>query len=87
MDFLLKHGITWNEFGEISKEAYVKAARDDYGIQGRPTNNSRVAMMTGRQPHRNGMGNTAVDISGFGLAGKEVTLAEVLSENGYNHCP
>jgi arylsulfatase len=45
---------------------------------------TRVAFMTGRQPHRNGMGNTAVDISGFGLAGKEVTLAEILSENGYN---
>lgn len=45
---------------------------------------TRVAFMTGRQPHRNGMGNTAVDISGFGLAGKEVTLAEVLSESGYN---
>ena len=45
---------------------------------------TRVAFMTGRQPHRNGMGNTAVDISGFGLAGKEVTLAEVLSEKGYN---
>jgi len=45
---------------------------------------TRVAFMTGRQPHRNGMGNTQVDISGFGLAGKEVTLAEVLSEAGYN---
>ncbi|MEM8954475.1 MAG: sulfatase-like hydrolase/transferase [Verrucomicrobiota bacterium] len=45
---------------------------------------TRVAFMTGRQPYRNGMGNTAVDISGFGLAGKEVTLAEVLSEAGYN---
>jgi arylsulfatase len=45
---------------------------------------TRVAFMTGRQPHRNGMGNTAVDISGFGLAGEEVTLAEVLSESGYN---
>ncbi len=45
---------------------------------------TRVAFMTGRQPHRNGMGNTAVDISGFGLADKEVTLAEVLSEKGYN---
>ena len=45
---------------------------------------TRVAFMTGRQPHRNGMGNTAVDIAGFGLAGKEVTLAEVLSESGYN---
>jgi len=45
---------------------------------------TRVAFMTGRQPYRNGMGNTAVDISGFGLADEEVTLAEVLSESGYN---
>jgi arylsulfatase len=45
---------------------------------------TRVAFMTGRQPHRNGMGDTAVDIAGFGLAGKEVTLAEILSESGYN---
>jgi hypothetical protein len=45
--FLLKNGVTWNEFGELSKEAYVQVARDDYGIEGRPTNNSRVAMLTG----------------------------------------
>ncbi len=45
---------------------------------------TRVAFMTGRQPFRNGMGETAVDISGFGLAAKEVTLAEVLSDAGYN---
>ena len=45
---------------------------------------TRVAFMTGRQPHRNGMGDTAVDIAGFGLAGKEVTLAEILSDAGYN---
>jgi hypothetical protein len=35
---------------------------------------TRVAFMTGRQPHRNGMGDTKVDIDGSGLAGKEVTL-------------
>jgi arylsulfatase len=45
---------------------------------------TRVAFTTGRQPYRNGMGDTAVDIAGFGLASKEVTLAEVLSESGYN---
>jgi len=45
---------------------------------------TRVAFMTGRHPFRNGMGNTAVDISGFGLAAKEVTVAEMLSESGYN---
>ena len=45
---------------------------------------TRVAFMTGRQPYRNGMGDTTVDIAGFGLAGKEVTLAEILSDSGYN---
>ncbi len=45
---------------------------------------TRVAFMTGRQPYRYGMGDTAVDIAGFGLPGDEVTLAEVLSEVGYN---
>ena len=45
---------------------------------------TRVAFMTGRHPFRNGMGNTSVDISGFGLAAEEVTIAEVLSEQGYN---
>jgi arylsulfatase len=40
--------------------------------------------MTGRHPFRNGMGNTAVDISGFGLADEEVTVAEILSAKGYN---
>lgn len=45
---------------------------------------TRVAFMTGRQPHRNGMSDTTVDITGTGLAGSEVTLAEVLSDAGYN---
>ena len=45
--FLLKHGVTWDEFGELSKDTYVAVARQDHGIQGRPTNNSRVAMLTG----------------------------------------
>ena len=45
--FLLRHGVTWDEFSEISKDIYVDVARQEYGIQGRPTNNSRVAMMTG----------------------------------------
>jgi len=45
--FLLKNGVTWSEFSELSKDTYVSIARDDYGIQGRPTNNSRVAMLTG----------------------------------------
>ena len=45
--FLLRNGVTWDEFSELSKDMYVDVARENYGIQGRPTNNSRVAMMTG----------------------------------------
>jgi Family of unknown function (DUF6502) len=45
--WLLRSGVTWAEFAELSKEVYVEVARRDYGIQGRPTNNSRVAMITG----------------------------------------
>lgn len=44
---LLRHGITWVEFAELGKEVFVDVARRDYGIQGRPTNNSRVALKTG----------------------------------------
>ena len=44
---------------------------------------TRVAQTTGRLPVRMGMGDTTVDIAGFGLPGKEVTLAEVLKGAGY----
>ncbi len=44
---------------------------------------TRVAQMTGRLPVRMGMGDTTVDIAGFGLPGDEVTLAEVLKTAGY----
>jgi hypothetical protein len=45
--FLLRRGVTWSEFSDLSKDAYVLVARSDYGIQGRPTNNARTAMLTG----------------------------------------
>ncbi len=44
---LIRGGVPWDEFAELSKQVYVDIARGDYGIQGRPTNLARVAMMTG----------------------------------------
>lgn len=44
---LLRSGISWGGFFEVAKEAFVQVAREDYGVQGRPTNTSRVALMTG----------------------------------------
>ena len=45
--FLMKSGIGYREFSEISKSAFVDVATSDYGLRGRPTNISRVAVMTG----------------------------------------
>jgi len=44
---LLASGITFKQFEEISKGAFVEVAASDYGIRGRPTNNSRIAVITG----------------------------------------
>ena len=44
---LLRNGVGFREFNEISKSAFVDVATKDYGLRGRPTNISRVAVMTG----------------------------------------
>ena len=45
--FLLRNGVGVGEFQELAKGVYVEVARAEYGIQGRPTNNARVALLTG----------------------------------------
>ncbi len=45
--FLLKCGMTWREFSAVSKGVFVEVASRDYGIDGRPTNISRVSILTG----------------------------------------
>ena len=45
---------------------------------------TRVALMTGRHPIRSGMAEVKVALVGEGLPKGEVTIAEVLSEAGYN---
>ena len=44
---VLKCGMTWREFSELSKSVFVSVATDEYGIRGRPTNISRVSILTG----------------------------------------
>jgi hypothetical protein len=44
---LLRCGIGYREFDEVAKTAFVEVATTEYGIRGRPTNMSRVAVMTG----------------------------------------
>jgi hypothetical protein len=44
---LLKSGITWKEFADLAKAKFVQVATKEFGIRGRPTNASRVAILTG----------------------------------------
>jgi len=43
----LRYNLGYREFSDLAKTAFVQAATEDYGIRGRPTNISRVAVMTG----------------------------------------
>lgn len=44
---LLRFGVGFREFSEVAKVAFVDVASSEYGLRGRPTNISRVAVMTG----------------------------------------
>ena len=44
---LLKAGVNWKDLVEVCKATYVEVATNDFGIRGRPTNVSRVAILTG----------------------------------------
>ena len=44
---MLRAGVNWQELADICKATYVEVATEDFGIRGRPTNVSRVAILTG----------------------------------------
>lgn len=44
---LLRSGVTWQDASEVCKATLVEVASSDFGLHGRPTNMSRVAIMTG----------------------------------------
>jgi hypothetical protein len=44
---LIRCGITWKEFAEVAKTAYVEVATSQFGKRGRPTNVSRTSVLTG----------------------------------------
>lgn len=44
---LLRSGVTWKEAAEVCRTTFVEVATNEYGLHGRPTNISRVAIMTG----------------------------------------
>ncbi len=43
----LRCGMTFKEFSELAKSVFVAVATDEFGLRGRPTNVSRVSILTG----------------------------------------
>lgn len=44
---LLRNGVTYKAFSHLLKRLFVEVAANDYGINGRPTNTTRIAILTG----------------------------------------
>ena len=44
---LIRHGISYAEFGEVVKTVYVETASRDFALPGRKSSGSRVAILTG----------------------------------------
>jgi hypothetical protein len=44
---LLRSGVTWQDASDVCKATLVEVATNEFGLHGRPTNMSRVAIMTG----------------------------------------
>jgi len=68
--FLLKRGVTWREFSDLAKAVFVQVATADFGIRARPTNVSRVAILTGLDRRevrrvRDLLGQSEAPVSGY----------------------
>ena len=89
---MLFAGIGYREFAEVTKAAFVDVATKDFGLRGRPTNISRVAVMTGltrkevrRIRDKTEEGLAAVDLRTTPMAEilhRWYTDAEFLDESG-----
>lgn len=44
---MVRSGVTWKDFAEVAKAVFVDVAVRDFRKRGRPTNSSRVAILTG----------------------------------------
>ncbi|MFO1426668.1 MAG: DUF6502 family protein [Steroidobacteraceae bacterium] len=44
---MIRTGVSWKEFADLSKTSFVEVATEEFGIRGRPTNVARVAILTG----------------------------------------
>ncbi len=75
---LLRYGIGYREFAEVTKMALVDVSLSDFGLRGRPTNISRVAVMTGLTRKEVRRLRDKIAIGDSSLSVKTTPLADVL---------
>ena len=75
---LLRHGIGVSEFSEMVKKSYVDVASAEYGIRGRPTNISRVAVMSGLTRKEVRRLRNSIEKGDANLSVKTTPIAEIL---------
>ena len=74
--WLLKSGVTWKEFAELSRGVFVSVAAQEFGLRGRPTNVSRIALLTGM---------TRREVRRYRESGVEKPAEDVRAEVDLNH--
>jgi hypothetical protein len=74
--WLLKSGVTWKEFAELSRAVFVSVAAEEFGLRGRPTNVSRIALLTGM---------TRREVRRYRESEVEVLMSDVRAEDDLNH--
>ena len=75
----LRYGISFSEFAETAKLAFVDVSSSEFGIRGRPTNISRVAVMTGLTRKEVRRLRNKLDNDDDGLEVKSTPISKVLS--------
>ncbi len=75
---LLRFGIGYREFAEVTKSAFVDVATSEYGIRGRPTNISRVAVMTGLTRKEVRRLRDSLEAESVSIVSKTTPLATIL---------
>lgn len=74
--WLLKSGVTWKEFAELSRGVFVSVAAEEFGLRGRPTNVSRIALLTGM---------TRREVRRYRESEVATPLEDVRAEDDLNH--
>ncbi len=76
---MLELGVSVKDFNEITKQVYVRVASSEYGIRNRPTNATRVAILTGLSRREVARVRDSLESDTPGFSDESTILGRVLS--------